>query len=63
MYNGLGMGRKQYPDDDDDLDLGELEKITRNYKGSVDELEEFIIDNVPMKKKKRKPGKFHDSEG
>lgn len=57
------MGRKQYPDDDDDLDLGELEKITRNYKGSVDELEEFIIDNVPIKKKKRKPGKFHDSEG
>jgi len=63
LYNGLGMGRKQYSDDDDDFDLSELGKITKNYRGSADELEEIIIDNVPMKKKKRKPGKFHDSEG
>lgn len=63
MYNGLGMGRKQYPDDDDDFDLSELDRITKNYKGSVDDLEEIIIDNISIKKKKRKPGKFHDSEG
>lgn len=57
------MGRKQYPDDDDDFDLDELDKITKNYRGSIDELEEIIIDAVQIKKKKRKPGKFHDSEG
>lgn len=57
------MGRKQYQDDDDDFDFDELEKVTKNFRGSVDELEEIIIDSVPVKKKKRKPGKFYDSEG
>lgn len=57
------MGRKQYSDDDDDFDLEELERVTRNFRGSVGELEDIIIDNVPPPKRKRKPGKFHDSEG
>ena len=59
------MGRHIFKDnDDDDFDWEEIEKVTKNYKGSADDLEDILIDEAYQKrKKKRKPGRFTDEEG
>jgi hypothetical protein len=38
------MGRHTFKDDNDDFDWEEIEKVTKNYKGSADDLEEILID-------------------
>lgn len=58
------MGRHTFKDDNDDFDWEEIEKATKNYKGSADDLEEILIDEAyPKRKKKKKPGRFIDEEG
>jgi hypothetical protein len=58
------MGRHTFNDDNDDFDWEEIEKVTKNYKGSADDLEEILIDEAyPKRKKKKKPGRFTDEEG
>jgi|APGre2960657505_1045072.scaffolds.fasta_scaffold88955_2 hypothetical protein len=59
------MGRHIFKDDDDDdFDWEEIEKVTKNYKGSADDLEDILIDEAYQKrKKKKKPGRFTDEEG
>jgi len=59
------MGRHIFKDDDDDdFDWKEIEKVTKNYKGSADDLEDILIDEAYQKrKKKKKPGHFTDEEG
>lgn len=57
------MGKNQWFSDDDDLDWSEVEKVTRNFKGSAEDIEDILIDELrPVKKKKKKPEKFHDGE-
>ena len=58
------MGRHTFKDDNDDFDWEEIEKVTKNYNGSADDLEEILIDeDYPKRKKKKKPGRFTDEEG
>lgn len=58
------MGRNQWFGEDEDLDWNEIEKVTRNFKGSADEIEEILIDELrPTRKKKRRQDKFHSEEG
>ena len=58
------MGRHTFKDDNDDFDWEEIEKVTKNYKGSADDLEEILIDeDYPKRKKMKKPGRFTDEEG
>jgi hypothetical protein len=58
------MGRNQWFGEDEDLDWNEIEKVTRNFKGSADEIEEILIDELrPTRKKKRRQDKFYSEEG
>lgn len=52
------MGKNQWLDEDDDSDWGAIEKVTRNFKGSVDEIEEMLDDNPIRKKPRKKVHKF-----
>lgn len=38
---------------DDDFDWEDIERVTRNFKGSVDDIEEIILDEIQPKKKKK----------
>ena len=47
------MGKQNYVDDDDEIDWEDIERITKNFKGSADDIEEIIFNEVQPKKKKK----------
>jgi hypothetical protein len=47
------MGKQNYFDDDDEFDWEDIERITKNFKGSADDIEEIIFNEVQPKKKKK----------
>lgn len=56
------MGKKQWFEEDD-FDWDEIEKATRNFKGSVDEIEDILIDDIrPHRKKRKSVDRFYDEE-
>lgn len=58
------MGKNRWSDDDESLDWGEIEKVTRNFKGSADEIEDLLIDEIrPNRKKKKRQERYYDDEG
>jgi len=46
------MGKKNSMHDDD-FDWEDIERVTKNFKGSVDDIEEIILNEVQPKKKKK----------
>lgn len=56
------MGKNQWFDEDDDLDWSEVEKATRNFKGSADEIEDILIDQIRPNRKKKKQTRFSEYE-
>ena len=54
------MGRNQWLDEDDDSDWGAIEKATRNFKGSLDEIEDLLDEEPVRRKSKKKITKFLD---
>lgn len=57
------MSKSQWHSDDDEIDWEEIEKVTRNFKGSADEIEDILIDEIrPSRKKKKRFSKFFDEE-
>lgn len=52
------MPRNTSSFDEDDYDWSDIRNL-KNYKGSIDDIEEIIdSDEVVARKKKKKPGKF-----
>lgn len=47
------MGKQNYFDDDDEFDWEDIERIAKNFKGSADDIEEIIFNEVQPKKKKK----------
>ena len=47
------MGKQNYFDDDDEFDWEDIERITKNFKGSADDIEEIIFNEVQPKRKKK----------
>ena len=47
------MGKQNYFDDDDEFDWEDIERITKNFKGSANDIEEIIFNEVQPKKKKK----------
>jgi hypothetical protein len=56
------MGKNQWLDEDDDSDWEVIEKMTRNFKGSADEIEEILDEGPTRKKHRKKIIKFSDFE-
>lgn len=46
------MGKKNNIDDDD-FDWEDIERVTKNFKGSIDDIEEIIFSEIQPKKKKK----------
>ena len=46
------MGKKNNIDDDD-FDWEDIERVTKNFKGSADDIEEIIFTELQPKKKKK----------
>ena len=54
------MGKNSWFSDDEDIDWTEVEKVTRNFRGSADEIEDMLIDEVrPARKRKKRQEKFY----
>jgi hypothetical protein len=47
------MMGKRNNSNDDDFDWDDIERVTKNFKGSVDDIEEIILDEIQPKKKKK----------
>jgi hypothetical protein len=47
------MGKQNHFDDDDEFDWEDIERITKNFKGSANDIEEIIFNEVQPKKKKK----------
>lgn len=56
------MGKNQWLDEDDDSDWEVIEKMTRNFKGSADEIEEILDEGPTRKKHRKKITRFSDFE-
>lgn len=57
------MSKNKWSDDDEFFDWEEVERATRNFKGSVEEIEDLLIDEVrPSRKKRKMLDRFHDEE-
>lgn len=54
------MGRRN--NNEEDFDWEDIERIAKNFKGSADDIEEIILDEVQPKKKKQQvlKSKFMD---
>jgi hypothetical protein len=47
------MGKQNHFDDEDDFNWEDIERITKNFKGSADDIEDMIFNEVQPKKKKK----------
>jgi hypothetical protein len=47
------MGKQNHFDDEDDFNWEDIERITKNFKGSADDIEDIIFNEAQPKKKKK----------
>ena len=47
------IGKQNHFDDEDDFNWEDIERITKNFKGSADDIEDMIFNEVQPKKKKK----------
>lgn len=52
------MGRK-FDNEEDGTEWQDIERVAKNFKGSVDDIEDIIMEMEPKKKKKKQVGKYN----